>query len=96
MNAVSWLTHTSNRRAAAGVAVLGIAVALTACGSSRTPASSSSSAGVVTTVAGGDTCQGRVGPNDAAPDFYRRQYADGLADPLEERLKTYGSAAVSR
>jgi hypothetical protein len=70
-------------------------MAVTACGSSRPPASSSSSVGVVTTVAGGDTCQRRVGSNDGTPDFYRQQYADGLADPLEERLKTYGSATVS-
>jgi hypothetical protein len=95
LNAVSRLTHTSNRRAAAGLVVLGVATALTACGSSRTPASSSSSAAVVTTIAGGDTCQGRAGQNDATPDFYRQQYADGLADPLEARLKTYGSAASS-
>jgi len=70
-------------------------MALTACGSSRTPASSSSSAGVVTTIAGGDTCLGRAGKNEASPDFYRQQYADGLANPLEERLKTYGAAASS-
>lgn len=96
MNALSWLTHASNRRAAAMLAVLGIAVAPTACGSPRSPSSSSSSsAGVVTTIAGGDTCQGRAGPNDATPDSYREQYADGLANPLEERLTTYGSAAVS-
>lgn len=95
MIAVSWLTHTLNRRAAAGVAVLAIAMALTACGSFRTPASSSSSGGVVTTIAGGDTCQGRAAPNDATPDFYRQPYADGLANPLEDRLKTYGSAASS-
>jgi hypothetical protein len=49
----------------------------------------------VTTAAGADTCQGRTVPNDAAPDFYRQQYEDGLANPLEERLKTYGSAAAS-
>ena len=83
------------RRAAAGLAVLGIAMTLPACGSSSTPASSSSSHGTVTTVAGGDTCQRRGGPNDGTPDFYRQQYADGLADPLEARLQTYGSATVS-
>ncbi len=83
------------RRAAVGLAVLGVALTLTACGSSRTPASPSSSGGVVTTVAGADTCQGRPGPTDPAPDFYRQQYADGLANPLEERLKTYASATLS-
>jgi hypothetical protein len=70
-------------------------MALAACGSSHTPALSSSSVGVVTTMAGGDTCQGRSAPNDATPDFYRQQYADGLANPLEDRLKTYGLAAFS-
>jgi hypothetical protein len=81
-------------RAAAALAVLGIAVTVTACGSSRTPASSSS-APLVTTIAGGDTCQGRPAQNDGTPEFYRQQYADGLADPLEERLKAYGSATAS-
>ncbi|ORV42178.1 hypothetical protein [Mycobacterium conspicuum] len=83
------------RRAGAGLAVVGTALVLPACGSMGTPASSSSSADVVTTVAGGDTCQRRVGPNDGTPDFYRQQYADGLADPLEARLQTYGSATAS-
>jgi hypothetical protein len=83
------------RRAAAGLAVLGIATALTACGSTSTPAASSSRSAAPTTIAGGDTCQGRVGPNDGTPDFYRQQYQDGLADPLEERLKAYGSATAS-
>jgi hypothetical protein len=50
---------------------------------------------VVTTVVGGATCQGRPAPNDATPDFYRQQYADGLANPLEARLTTYGAAASS-
>lgn len=95
MDAVRWLTHASTRRAAAGFAIVGIALALTACGSSRTPASSSSSGRVATTLASGDTCQGRTAPNEATPEFYRQQYAEGLADPLEERLKTYGSAASS-
>jgi hypothetical protein len=70
-------------------------MALTACSSSHIPASSSSSGGVATTIAGADTCQGRAAPNDATPDFYRQQYADGLANPLEDRLTTYGSAALS-
>lgn len=83
------------RHAAAGLAVLGVAMALAACGSSRPPASSSSGAPAVTTVAGGDTCQGRVGPNDGTPDFYRQQYADGLANPLEQRLKAYRSATAT-
>lgn len=70
-------------------------MALIACGSSRPPASSSSGGGLVTTIAGGDTCQGRAGQNDRPPDAYRQQYATGLADPLEETLNTYGSAAAS-
>jgi hypothetical protein len=90
-----WDLTGVSRRAAAGLTVVGTVLTLSACGSSRTPASSSSSGGVVTTIAGADTCQGRTGPNDATPDFYRQQYADGLANPLEERLKTYGSAASS-
>jgi len=83
------------RRAAAGLAVLGIATALTACGSSSTPTSSSSKAAAPTTIADADNCQRRTGPNDGTPDFYRQQYQDGLAGPLEERLKAYGSATAS-
>jgi hypothetical protein len=78
------------------LAILGLAMALAACGSSGTPAGPSSSrSGAVTTIAGGDTCRGRAGQNDTSPDFYRQQYAGGLANPLEDRLRTYDSAAES-
>ena len=67
----------------------------TACGSSGTPAGSSTSRpGVVTTLPGNLTCKGGAPPNDASPDFYRQQYAE-LVNPLKERLKTYDAAAES-
>jgi hypothetical protein len=86
----------SARPASRGLAVLGIAMALTtACGSSGTPAGSSTSRpGVVTTLPGNLTCEGGAPPNDASPDFYRQQYAE-LVNPLKERLKTYDAAAES-
>jgi hypothetical protein len=97
MSGVSSRTRASIRRAVGGLAILGVAVALTACGSSGTPASSSSSsrAGVVTTAAGGDSCQGRTAPNEASPDFYRQQYSTQLVKQLKERLGAYDSAVDS-
>jgi hypothetical protein len=81
-------------------AIAGIAIALTACGHPETPEGASATrSGVVTTVAGGETCKGRVGQNlgqnDASLDFYRQQYETGLANPLEDKLKAYDSAAGS-
>ena len=96
MSGVSSQDHVSARPASRGLAVLGIAMALTtACGSSGTPAGSSTSRpGVVTTLPGNLTCKGGAPPNDASPDFYRQQYAE-LVNPLKERLKTYDAAAES-
>lgn len=89
-------THALNWRTLGGLAILGIALALTGCSSSETPAESSSSrASVVTTLPGAETCSGRAPQNVASPDFYRQQYADGLATPLKERLKTYDAAVES-
>ncbi|WAC93009.1 hypothetical protein [Mycobacterium sp. Aquia_213] len=85
-----------NWRTLGGLAMLGIALVLTGCGSSDTRTGSSSSpGGVVTTLPGTETCSGRPPQNAASPDFYRQQYADGLATPLKERLKTYDSAVES-
>lgn len=71
-------------------------MAVTACGSSGTSAGSSSSRpGVVTTLPGNETCEGRAPQNAASPGVYRQQYADDLASPLEERLRTYDSAIAS-
>jgi hypothetical protein len=50
---------------------------------------------VVTTLAGGETCKGRASQNVESPDFYQQHYANDLASPLKERLKTYDSAVVS-
>jgi hypothetical protein len=96
LSGVSSQDHVSARPASRGLAVLGIAMALTtACGSSGTPAGSSTSRpGVVTTLPGNLTCKGGAPPNDASPDFYRQQYAE-LVNPLKERLKTYDAAAES-
>jgi hypothetical protein len=89
-------TRVANRCALGGLAILGIALALTGCGSSDTlTGSSSSRGGVVTTLPGTETCSGRPPQNAASPDFYRQQYADGVATPLKERLKTYDSAVES-
>jgi hypothetical protein len=97
VSALSSSTHASNRRAAGGLAIVGITTALTACGSLGTPAGSSSTtrSGVVTTVPGGETCAGRTGQNDASPDFYRQQYATGLAKQLKDKLSAYDSAVES-
>ncbi|MBV8785209.1 MAG: hypothetical protein JOZ00_00790 [Mycobacterium sp.] len=89
-------THAWNRHALGAFAVLGIALALSACGSSGTTAGSSSSRpGVVTTLPGNETCEGRAPQNAASPDIYRQQYADDLAGPLKDRLRTYDSATAS-
>ena len=97
MSGVSSQTHASNGRAVSGLAILGIATALTACGSLGTPAGSSSTtrSGVVTTVSGGETCAGRTGQNDASPDFYQQQYATGLAKQLKDKLNAFDSAVES-
>jgi hypothetical protein len=88
---------SSHRRAVGGLAVLGIAMTLTACSSSGAPAGTSSTthSGVVTTVPGGETCESRTGVNDASPDFYRQQYATGLAAQLKNKLGAYDSAVES-
>lgn len=89
-----WQTHAPGRRLLGALTI--VAMALTACGPlSTTRGSSSSRPGVVTTVPGGATCEANAPQNDASPDFYRQQYADGLANPLKERLKTYDSATGS-
>jgi hypothetical protein len=89
-------SQTLARRMGGGLALAGITVTLTACGTSGTPTGSSSSgAGVVTTMSGGDTCAGRANQHEASPDFYQQQYAAGLANQLNDRLKTYDSALDS-
>ena len=89
-------SQTHARRMGGGLALAGIAMTLTACGSSGTPTGSSSSgAGVVTTMSGGDTCAGRANQHEASPDFYQQQYATGLAKQLNDRLKAYDSALDS-
>lgn len=100
LSGLRWHAYAAHRRAVGGLlimgfAILGFAMALTACGSSGTPAGSSSSSGVVTTVAGGDTCDGRAGRNEASPEFYQQQYASGLANQLKEKLQNYDSAVDS-
>ncbi|ORV55119.1 hypothetical protein AWC05_14770 [Mycobacterium florentinum] len=50
---------------------------------------------MVTTLPGTETCSGRAPQNAASRDVYRQHYADGLATPLKERLKTYDSALES-
>jgi hypothetical protein len=89
-------SQTRALRMGGGLALAGIAMALTACGPSGTPTGSSSSgAGVVTTMSGGDTCAARANQHDASPDFYQQQYATGLANQLNDKLKTYDSALDS-
>jgi len=96
LSAVGSRVHASNRRALGALALLGIAMALTACGSPGTPGGSSSSwPGVVTTLPGNETCAGQAPQNAAPPDVYRRQYADDLANPLKDRLRAYDSATES-
>ena len=96
LSGVSSQMQTSHAHVLSGLAVLGVVLAVTACSSSGTPAGSSTSRpGVVTTLPGGETCKGRVSPNVESPDFYRQHYANDLASPLKERLKTYDSAVVS-
>jgi hypothetical protein len=95
LSGASRRTHAPWHRLLAALAIAGIAMALTACGASNTTGGASSRPAVVTTVPGNETCEGRAPQNDASPDFYRQQYADGLANPLKERLKTYESAAES-
>ena len=70
---------------------------LTACSSpaTREGTSSTTHSGVVTTVPGVPTCESRTGPNDASPDFYRQQYATGLAGQLKNKLDAYNSAVES-
>lgn len=87
-------THASRRRAVGSVAVLGVAMVLTACGSSGTPSGSSSS-GVVTTISGNETCAGQSGQNGASPDSYREQYATGMAKQLKATISTYLTAVQS-
>jgi hypothetical protein len=71
-------------------------MALAACASSGTPTGSSTSrSGVVTTLPGNETCTGGAPQNVASPDIYQQQYADGVATPLKEKLKTYDSAVAS-
>jgi hypothetical protein len=82
-------------RAAGGVAAVAVALAGTACGSSGSPTGSSPSHTGVLTSVGGETCQGRTGPNEAAPDFYRQQYSTELVKQLRERLATFDSAVDS-
>ena len=96
LSGVSSQTHAWNRHALAAFAVLGIALAVTACGASGTTAGSSSSRqGVVTTLPGNETCEGRAPQNASSPDAYRQQYADDLASPLKDRLRAYDSAIAS-
>lgn len=95
MTEVRSQTRAPNRRMGGGLALLGIAMALTACGPSGTPTGSSSGSGVVTTISGGETCAGRAAQHDASPDFYQQQYASGLANQLNDRLKTYDAALDS-
>jgi hypothetical protein len=96
LSAVKSQTRASNWRAFGGLAILGFAMALTACGSSGTPGGASSSGpGAVTTLPGNETCEGRSPQNAAPPDVYRQTYADNLATPLKERLRTYDSATES-
>jgi hypothetical protein len=86
---------SSNRCAVGRLVMLGVAMTLTACGSPGAGVSSTTHSGLVTTVPGGETCEGRTGQNDASPDFYRQQYATGLAKQLKERLNAYDSAVES-
>jgi hypothetical protein len=96
LSGASWRTNAPRHRLLGALAIAGISTALTACGASNTTGGASSSRpGVVTTVPGSETCEGRPPQNDGSPDFYRQQYADGLVNPLKERLKTYDSAAES-
>jgi hypothetical protein len=96
LSGVSSQTQTSHGHVLSRLAVLGVVLAVTACSSSGTPAGSSTSRpGVVTTLAGGETCKGRVSQNVESPDFYQQHYANDLASPLKERLKIYDSAVVS-
>jgi hypothetical protein len=97
LSGASAQTHASNRRAVGSAVVLGVAMALTACRSSGTPAGSPSTtrSGVVTTIPGGETCKGRTGQNDAPPEFYQQQYATGLAKQLKDKLSAYDSAVES-
>ncbi len=90
---MSWRPHAPSRRLLGALTI--VTIALTACGPSNSVGGSSSHQGVVTTVPGSATCEGNAPQNDASPDFYRQQYADGLANPLKERLKTYDSAVES-
>jgi hypothetical protein len=85
-------SQTHARRMAAALAFMGIAMALTACGPPGPSGTASSGSGVVTTISGGDTCAGRPGQHDASPDYYQQQYATGLANQLNDKLKTYDSA----
>jgi hypothetical protein len=82
------------RRRAGSVAVLGVAMALTACGSTGTPSGSSSS-GAVTTISGNETCAGQSGQNEGSPDSYRQQYAGGMAKQLKAAITTYETAVQS-
>lgn len=97
MSGASAQTHPANRRTVGAAVILGVAMTLTACGSSGTPAGSSSTtrSGVVTTIPGGQTCAGRAGQNDAPPEFYQQQYATGLAKQLKDKLSAYESAVES-
>lgn len=61
--------------------------------SSSSELSSSSSTATTTARA---TCDSRTeAQNDAAPEFYRKQFADGLADNLKQKLSVYDSAVES-
>jgi hypothetical protein len=89
-------THDLQRRTLGTIVIMGTVMALAACSSSGAPTSSSTSrSGVITTLPGNETCTGRPPENSGSPDFYRQQYADGVAAPLKEKLKTYDSAVVS-
>jgi hypothetical protein len=91
--------RNSDRRVACGAILFVAATVLAGCRLGQTtsppaPPPPSSSMPAPTGTAD-QSCTDNPGQNGATPDFYRQQYADGLAKDLSQKLTNYDSAVGS-
>ncbi len=85
-------------RASGGLLLVVVALLVAACGAHQTTATSSSAASSIltTTTTSEQTCSNGAQDQDrASPDFYQRQYADGLAKALKQKLSVHDSVVES-
>jgi hypothetical protein len=85
------------RAGSGGLPLVVVALLVAACGAHQTTATSSSaSSSILTTTTSEQTCSnGAQDQNRVSPDFYQRQYSDGLAKALKQKLSGYDSAVES-